>query len=152
MKKIKLTQNKHVFVDDIDFDNLSKYKWYFHFGYAMRTDNKNKKTLLMHRIIMNTPIYYQVDHINGNTLDNRRDNLRNCLLEQNKMNIGISKRNTSGFKGVHWYKKNKKWGCRIGGGKTREFLGLFKSKIKAMFAYNQAAIKKYGIFARLNEI
>ncbi len=90
-----------------------------------------------------------VDHINGDKLDNRRANLRNCLRVQNTWNQGISRNNTSGYKGVQ--RSGRRWVARIGIGNTRVHLGVFDSARDAATAYNQAAFKAWGRFARLNE-
>lgn len=94
MKKIKLTQNKHALVDNTDFDWLNKFKWYASWNpstkgfYATRglRIGKTLKTLTMHRVIMNTPKRKMTDHINGNTLDNRKSNLRICHNNENQTN------------------------------------------------------------------
>ena len=111
MKKIKLTQGKHTIIDDIDFIKLSNKKWYFSHGYAMR-DSSNGR-IYMHRLINNTKIGLDTDHINRNTLDNRRKNLRSVTRSQNQINRATQKNNTSGYKGITWNKKRKKWQAQI---------------------------------------
>lgn len=90
----------------------------------------------------------EVDHKNGNGLDNRKCNLRIATSSQNKANTKIRRDNTSGFKGVIWHKASNKWMARV----ADKYLGLFRSKYEAAKAYNQKAKEMFGEFARLNEI
>ena len=107
----------------------------------------------MHRLIMGAPENKEVDHINGDRFDNRRENLRLCNSSQNKCNRGPRKDNQSGFKGVSWHPQRKKWTARIKSpyGKYLH-LGLYSSKLEAAEAYNKAAIEKHGTFAWLNKV
>jgi len=112
----------------------------------------NKKCIGIHRIIMGTVDTDKlVDHINGNPLDNRRENLRITTKQQNCCNqrkrVGSSK-----FKGVVWHKMGGGWIAQIGVNYKRYHLGSFKSEIEAAKAYNDAAIKYHGEFACLNVI
>jgi hypothetical protein len=155
MKEIPLTQDKVALVDDEDFEVLSKYKWYYKRGYAMKTtylDEGKRITEFMHRVILGIMNDLHTDHINNNGLDNRRSNLRKCTVSQNQMNRGIHKNNTSGYKGVMWHKLHKKWFSRIAINGKRYYMGEFKDKIDAARAYNEAALKYHGEFARINNI
>jgi len=106
----------------------------------------------MHQLILGFP-KKDIDHRNGNGLDNRRKNLRKIATSsQNKMNCGMYSNNTSGYKGVHYYYTHKKWGAQIYSNKKCYFLGLFETAKDAGIAYNIAAIKYHGEFARLNQI
>lgn len=151
LEQIKLTNNKVALIDSEDYKLVSKYKWYCSNNcgklYAV---NKNKKVLYMHRLIISAPKGYEVDHINGDGLDNRKSNLRLCSSSQNKYNQKISTINTSGFKGVTWNKNRNKWQSQIGCGKKYKYLGLFKDKHAAAKAYNEEASKLFGKFARVN--
>jgi len=109
MKYIRLTQDKLAIVDDTDFDALTKRGWYFHNGYAVRHALKHHKMTLMHRVILGASKGTEVDHINGDGLDNRRANLRLCSPHNNKKNRRINRNNTTGFKGVTFHKKAKKY-------------------------------------------
>lgn len=154
MKGIKLTKGKFTIVDSSDFKYLNTVKWfYLNPGYAARTirlkGNKFKKQL-MHRLIMNAPNGLEVDHKNGNKLDNRRSNLRLCTKAENHRNRGLQKSNTSGYKGVCWSKRNKKWIARIAFNGKRYDLGYFSDIRKAAQAYNNAAKKYHKEFAKLN--
>lgn len=88
----------------------------------------------------------QVDHINGNGLDNRRSNLRLANHSENTWNRAISRNNTSRFKGVDWH--NGKWRARIGVGGKRQFLGHFETPEEAYAVYCDSANRLHGEFAR----
>jgi hypothetical protein len=153
MKEITLNHGKTALVDDDDFDELSKHNWFCSGGYAMRRSPRPEhKTILMHRVIMNTPDGMETDHINGNELDNRRMNLRNCSHASNIHNSKRPIHNTSGFKGVCIDKrcKYKKWRAQIKLNKKGIHLGLFYTAEDAARAYDNAAKKYFGEFANLN--
>ncbi len=164
MKKIKLTQNKIALVDNHMFDLISQYKWQAHNKrnrlYAVRNFMKNKKRthVLMHRFIMQYSLNRQllskeqIDHISGDTLDNRLCNLRVCTAQQNLQNSKPHKNCSSKFKGVSWFKRDKKWRCRIHVNDKEKHLGLFESEKEAALAYNEAALRYFGNFAKLNDI
>lgn len=143
-KEIKLTKNKVALIDDEDFEFLNQFKWYFNTGYAMRRNKK--QTILMHRVINNTPDGMETDHINRKKLDNRRINLRSCTNQQNQMNSSKMINTTSKYKGVCWHINNKKWQVNI----QNKYLGYFKSELEAAKAYDKAAKELFGEFARLN--
>ena len=158
-KEIHLTQGKVAIVDDADFEELNKLKWfadkqgdnYYAVRKSLRINGKyiNQK---MHRIIIGEKLGVHTDHINGNTLDNRRSNLRNCTHQQNMWNKPKSKANNSGYKGVFYLKSSKMYRATITiNGKTI-YLGTFYYIKQAANAYNLAAKKYHGEFANLNEI
>jgi hypothetical protein len=152
-KEIKLTQGKLALVDDEDFEWLNQWKWYYHDGYALRMSlGSNRKSIRMHRIIMNTPDNMEPDHINGNTLDNRKYNLRNCTHAENLCNSKIQINNASGYKGVSWNKQRKKWSVKIVKNQIHIFLGLYISKEDAINVYNKKAKELFGEYAKLNYI
>lgn len=117
MKMIELFGGQIARVDDEDFEHLSKHRWYLTAGYASRGQWKDGKaySLLMHREIMALKPYDGrfVDHVNGDPLDNRKENLRICRHVDNMRNRGASKNNTSGFKGVSWHKNRNGWTANI---------------------------------------
>lgn len=80
MKEIILSNGKIAIVDNEDFKRLNKYKWSFVQGYAFRNTHRNRKngTVRMHREILKAPMGTDVDHKNGNRLDNRKENIRVC--------------------------------------------------------------------------
>lgn len=156
MKYINITQGYKVIVDDEDYEHLNQWHWQIakQGEYASRRfwnrETKTYKTITMHRYIMNIPKGKDVDHINGNGLDNRRSNLRLATRSENIRNSFKQSNNTSGFKGVTWHKHIKKWQAQGYINYKHKFLGYFKTKEEAALAYNEFAKKCYGEFARLN--
>lgn len=107
----------------------------------------------LHRFILNINDKKVIDHINGNSLDNRKENLRVCTQQQNLFNKTLSKKSKSGFKGV-WFRKEcktKPWQAQIKFNSTEIHLGYFKNKVEAALAYNQATLKYFGSFANINK-
>jgi hypothetical protein len=158
MKEIKLTQGKVALVDDDDFERLNQFKWHAskegNNFYAKRTPcvNKIKKVIIMHREIINALPGEDVDHKDGNSLNNLRENLRLCNQAENVRNSKIRKDNISGYRGVSLFTKRNKFQAIIHFKKKSFWLGYFSSPIDAAIAYNQAAIQHFGEFARLNKI
>jgi hypothetical protein len=157
MKGIKLTQGYTVLVDDADYEEISRYKWCVlvtsNTQYAMRgsKENGHHKTILMHRQILKAPKNMEVDHINGNGLDNRRCNLRLVTSSQNHFNQRKQQKNTtSRYKGVYWHQRDKAWMVRIQSNGKYRFIGNYATEHEAALAYNQAAIKFHGDYANLN--
>lgn len=151
MKTIPLYKTDLVaIVDDEDYESLSKYRWLLHkAGYAIRREKG--KTILMHRCLIAVPAGMQVDHINHNGLDNRKNNLRPCTMAQNQRNRGVSKSNTSGCKGVYWNRKTNKWVAQIVSNQNEKtYLGSFLDIKDAARGYDEAAKKYHGEFAKLN--
>jgi hypothetical protein len=150
MKMIKLTKGAVAIVDDDVFEWASKFRWYYCKQYAMRTvkTKKGKHTVLLHREIMKTPEGMDTDHINGNKIDCRRENLRVCTHQENSRNQKIRKNNTSGFKGVYFNKKAKKYQSYIHINYKAIYLGLFSTALEASKAYELAAINHFGEFRR----
>lgn len=161
MKRIKLSRGKTCKVDDSDFAWLNKNKWFangkypFVDFYAMRAglfsdgERKNKK-ILMSREIMQCPKGFVVDHINGDTLDNRRSNLRICTFGQNVVN-NKTRNNQVGYKGVYVGYKGKFRAMICSKGK-RIWLGEHPTAKCAARVYNEAAKKYHGEYANLNKL
>ena len=151
-KEIALTKGKITIVDDDDYEFLSQWKWGCYGQYAARKDyisNKKRKVILMHRLINNTPDDLFTDHINGDPLDNRKENLRNCTVSENGANRKKQQSGTSSkYKGVSW-KKNK-WECGIKYHKKTIYLGRFENEISAAKQYDEIAKQFFGEFANLN--
>lgn len=149
--KIRLTKGKVALVDAADFDFLNQWGWYAHNErgrwYAVRGA---KPQLRMHRIILGMPEGYDSDHRDGNGLNNQRCNLRICTRSQNHMNRHRI-RGRSIYKGVSWHKGGKKWEAHITLNGKHLHLGLFTSETEAAIAYNEAALKYHGEFARINK-
>lgn len=115
---------------------------------------KGKKQYL-HRLIVNCPDNMVVDHINGNTLDNRKSNLRICTKLQNQYNQKKHKgKRHSKYKGVTYRKEliSKPWEAFIYPNGKHIRLGYFKTELEAAEAYNKAAVEYYGKYAKLNKI
>ncbi len=158
MKLIPLTQGKFAQVDDADYDCLSQWKWQYAAGYAVRNkyigtfDGKKKtKTFLMHREINKTPDGFETDHRDSDRLNNQRYNLRDATQIQNQRNRehGCGK---SKYKGVSRNKRTERWEAKIKTIDKRYYLGSFNSETDAAISYNNAALKYFGEFARLNII
>lgn len=158
MKEIPLTKGKVAIVDDDDYDVISKYNWYFHKnGYALRNrikeDGTGGKVIRMHRVISGAEEGSDVDHINGDKLDNRKVNLRVVSRSQNNYNRRIQSNNTSGYKGVSWSKQKGKWHARIFlNNRKLKHLGFFDDVVDAAKAYNIGALMYHREHAKLNEI
>jgi len=141
MKTIELTKGKFTMVDDDDFEELNQHKWYANkmgnILYAVRNIETPKRAkIYMHRSIMNTPNGLQTDHINGNGLDNRKENLRAVTARQNTQNKHTNK--SSIYAGVNWSKVAQKWHARICIKGSRKHLGYFKTEIDAYNSYLKA--------------
>jgi len=148
MKLLALTKGKSAIVDDDLFDFLSQWKWCFDgHKYAVRNYlvNKVNHRVYMHRLIAQTPDGLLTDHINGDPLDNRRENLRNCTASENQLNTRLRKIGKSGYRGICFNEKAKTWivQIRVGGYKTKE---------EAVKVYNRLAKVAHGDFAKLNKI
>lgn len=153
MMKIQLTKGKETIVDDENYEKLSKFKWVLSDnGYAIRWGTKSeRKTVFMHCQIIERPKGFEVDHINGDRLDNRRENLRIVTLEQNRFNRKKQLGTSSIFKGVQWHKCHKKWIACIRFRKKLIHLGYYDSEQEAALAYNNAATRYFGEYAKLNK-
>lgn len=156
MKEIHVTRGWVTLVDDDVYEELSKHEWYaMKTGHVCRRDAlaPGRPVILMHRVIMGvTDPDVEVDHRFGNPLNNQRYNLRVCVHRQNSRNGAMRKNNTSGFKGVSFNKRRQKWVAKIKFNYVTINLGYFTDRIAAAIAYNEAAIKYHGAFARLNVI
>src|SRR3990167_3275460 len=158
MKRIPLTKGLFTKVDDADFKYLSQWKWHAidsgkGFYAARQIPNPKGKPrqrkVLMHRLLAQTPNNLITDHINGDSLDNRRKNLRACTESQNNWNRkNKQKNNKSGERGVHWREEEGLWIAQIGFKYKRLYLGCFKTRIEAAKAFKKATKKYHGQYAR----
>jgi hypothetical protein len=154
VKEIELTQGYVAIVDDEDYDRLSQFKWRVHLhrytAYAKRWDYNSSppKVVYMHREILGCQKGQQADHRDGNGLNNSRSNLRMASHAQNMQNCRRSKKNTTGFKGVYFDRRKKKFHVLIRVNGARNFIGYFDTPEKAHAAYCEAAEKYHQEFAR----
>lgn len=157
MRAIQLTQGKETWVDEELYDELNQLKWYYHKGYAARTERSGGKrvTVYMHRYIMKPPKDLVVDHINGDRLLNTKDNLRTCTRAENNRNMRntFSRKSSklcSVFKGVYRAKGERKWSAQIRKNGRQIHIGYFLSEIDAALAYDKKAKEIFGEFASPN--
>jgi len=161
LRTIQLTRGLVAIVDDEDFEWISKFRWYASAPsksgcvYAVRTARvpglKNPRTFKMHREIVGAVEGYDVDHANGNTLDNTRGNLRVASKRDNMRNKRKMRGSySSRFTGVSRDVDCKRWLARIGGRDGEITLGRFLTEEEAARAYDAKARELYGEFARLN--
>lgn len=149
--KIPLSGGKFALIDDNAPEEITLHKWQFDGRYAMRFEKTAEgkfKKIFLHRAIANPDKGFQVDHINHNKLDCRRENLRICTHSENMQNRKPKK--SKRFKGVQYYPKNNKFGARITANGKTKFLGLFSKAEDAAKAYDAAALSLFGEFARVN--
>ena len=156
MKKIKINHNKEVTVDKKDFDWLNQWKWRWDGQRATRTivdKDGTQHSVKMHRLIMGSPKGMVVDHINGDTLDNRRSNLRVCTSQQNSFNAR-AQTGTSKYKGVSKNSRcpGKPWYAYIRHNYKSINLGNHQNEKTAAMAYNRKAKELFGDYARLNQV
>ncbi len=152
-KQILLSQGKVALVSDHRFEFLNQWKWSAVKGkqtwYACRMDGRRpfRKHVYLHRIIMNAPRGLQVDHRDGDGLNCQDENMRLCANIENSRNKRI-KKNCSGFKGVH--RSGKKFYALIRVNYEHIYIGRFPTAEEAARAYDEAARKYHGEFARTN--
>lgn len=146
MKEIRVSPTQVTIVDDWNYAYLSQWNWSIKNGYAKR--KFKGKDVFMHRVIMNTPWYFIVDHIDHCKLNNQEHNLRNCTHSENSQNLKC----TDKFQGVYWYKQYAKFASQIKVYGESKFIGYYVSEIEAAEAYNRAAYQYFGPGAKVNDI
>lgn len=147
---VPLTKGLEAVIDANDAHLVEGFNWYSHNAYAARSikdEFGRQKILRMHNLILNPKCGLFVDHINRNTLDNRRQNLRYATASENQMNRGVSSSNISGLKGAHWDSSKGKWRPEIQANGKRYKLGYYITAEEAAQAYADAAKKLHGEFA-----
>ncbi len=159
-KYINLTQGQRTLVDDDTFEKVGHLGWYAQWQehtqsfYAVRNVGPKgaKTTIKLHRVVLGlTPgDRVKCDHENRDTLDNRRENLRPATSSQNACNAKMRSDNSSGFKGVYRQKNCNKWMAAIRTSNNLVKLGYYHDPAMAALAYDLAAIRLNGSFARVN--
>lgn len=154
--RIKLTQGFYAIVDNSDFDWLNSFKWCYIQGYARKRIPGMNRTIGMHELITHKPKGKEVDHINGDKLDNRRCNLRVCSKSENMINVSVHRDNLSGYKGVTFRKKLyeltgiKHYMARVSYKGKQFHVGSFKNPIHAAMARDICAKDNLGEYVNLN--
>jgi len=151
MKEIILTKGFVTVVDDEDFEWLTQRKWHACIGnrgkvYA-RSRNGGRTKIRMHQLIMNPPDGFCVDHIDGNTMNNQRSNLRICTQAENGRNSRINKTHSTGFKGVYQAKSGRYIAHILSSGRLKH-LGTFDTPEEAYEVWCMTAKELHGDFAR----
>ncbi len=150
--------DKECIIDTEDWNRVKKNHWsiyYDRFNFYVITNikiEKNKRIIKrLHRVIMNlTDSIIDVDHIDHNTFNNKKENLRICKHEDNLKNRTMFKKNKFGYKCV--FQGNGKWRSYIRINGKQVYLGYFENIKDAAIAYNNAAKKYYKDFACLNKL
>lgn len=140
-------------VDDVVFEMIGDIRWYQHVYVQGTIWVRNKpRGLLLHRVIMDAPPGVEVDHIDGDRLNNQISNLRLCSHAENQRNRSfLNKNNTTGFKGVYLNKDNNTYYAQITVfGKHRTIASGFKNKEDAAKAYDAASVAEHGDFSKTN--
>jgi hypothetical protein len=152
MRKITLKCGSVILVDNDDYKELVKFKWLktIH-GYASSSLGAGRREY-MHRLVLNAKPGQEIDHINGNKLDNRKENLRVVTRSQNARNMKPHKDGSSKYKGVYWDKTRKSFRVQVCSFGKRYYGGSFKDEKEAGRKYNELAIKIHGEYAYLNEV
>ena len=157
---VPLTQGYEALIDADDVGLVSGHNWAALLNpkkrnvYARHTKNLGDgkyKTVQMHRLLLGFPNGMQVDHIDGNGLNNRRCNLRTATQSQNMHNRFLSKSNKSGVRGVCWCKRTGKWRVGITLNKKQKHIGYFSDLDEATAAYAAASLKYHGAFGRCHK-
>lgn len=136
------------YIDLEDFNKVKDICWCASNGYLI--GNNNGRNIRLHRLIMNCPDNMEVDHINHNTMDNRKSNLRIVTRSQNNMNHGLRNNNNSGITGVCWNKTTKEWMAYIDINSKRIHLGSFNCIDDAIKIRREAEEKYFGEFGYNN--
>lgn len=142
-----------VLIDDGDAHVLSSATWRVQVVGSRKYVYSGRRTLL-HRLLLGLDgeprEHGVVDHINGNGLDNRRENIRVCRHSENLWNHGRNRHNTSGYKGVYRDKARSQWVAEISFDGKRIHLGRYATAEDAAAAYDRAAVERHGVFANHN--
>lgn len=166
MARLVVNSKKHgikiIYFDSCDLKSIKSYKWFVvckglkkSIFYAVTTirdvKTKQRRLLLMHRLIMNPKNHQEIDHRNLNGLDNRRQNLRICTHAENMRNRR-PRENKSGYKGVYFSREKQRFRALITVNKKVICVKHCHTAVEAARAYNEAALKYFGEFALLNKV
>jgi hypothetical protein len=150
---VTLTLGNRAIIDVDSIHLVDQWNWHDNGkGYATRNvsmPNGKQKKIKLHHVILSVEYGFYVDHINGNTFDNRIENLRSCTPSQNMANRRINKNNVCGLKGVHRRADGRVWKSQISVDSRVIYLGSYRTPEEAHAAYAAAAIRYYGEFARI---
>lgn len=155
---LQLPRNHRTLLDAKWFEMLHLLDWSLDASkgrlYAFRIVNVNGQRVResMHRVIMDAQQGEEIDHINGDGLDNRESNLRFCTHQENGRNTKKYRNSTSIYKGVSWHQSSGRWQVQIKVDGRQNYLGIFPTQDAAALVYNEAAIRLFGRFANLNNI
>lgn len=153
-----LSDGSCVIVDSEDYLRVCNFNWRVHKDhgavYARIGTNSGgvKRTVRLHQVILQYCFPLVVDHINGNGLDNRKENLRLCTNTENIRNAQRKPKGASSYRGVHFSKNTRKWCAKIRNGGEAIILGYFDDEREAAIAYDLAAKQYHGEFATTNNI
>lgn len=147
-KKIPIGRNQFAIVDDEDYEKVSQYNWHT-MGSSKQTYFYAATKVRMHRLVMDAPPGLMVDHINGDTLDNRKSNLRLCTNSQNQQNTG-SRGGTSKYKGVSFRKRSNKWIAAFRFDGKPYYCGVWDTEEDAARAVDKKRGEVCGDFASKN--
>jgi len=154
MKHIALTKHKQAIIDDKDYNRVKWHGWCAWKIKSMRSyyavARIKKQNVLMHNFLMGKKKPLVVTHLNGNGLDNRRANLGQVKRAQTQWGVPRSGRKTSKFHGVWWCPGSNSWQSGIRVYRRRVYVGSFRNEKDAALAYDKAARKNHGEFARVN--
>lgn len=150
-KEIELSKGLQAIVDDDDYEVISAHKWYAHSDTRGKTYAATRimgDLVYMHRLILDSEDDKKIDHINGNGLDNRKENLRATSALENSRNKSKQKNTSSKYKGVT--KVSNGWKAHISINNKDIHIGYFKTEDDAARAYDSRAIEEFGEHAKLN--
>ncbi len=164
VREIPLSKGMVAVVDEADYDLLSRYRWtavrarctttlFYARGRPRGVGSSRVPEVYMHRLVLNATARQQVDHQNGNGLDNRRSNIRIATASQNSANRPVGVHSRSGLKGV-WRITGKgyrrEWRAVLTVNGRKHYLGHFATAEEAARAYDRKATEVFGVFARPN--
>ncbi len=152
IKHVALTKGKVAIVDADDYAAVMEFNWNAQKSHSGTFYAKGSHGgPLLHRFVlrMSDP-KIQIDHANGNTLDNRKSNLRVATHEQNRQNRGAYKNSKSGYAGVHWHRRDKVWVVYVNTNGKRTYCGEYEDKETAIAARIAAEVEQHGEFAFSN--